>query len=126
MTMTRIDYASSYFTYPTPTPIQGEPTFKSLKRLKNELRANASSVDTDLGGGDHGCLGLILTEAEYERVAPQSAFSAPEFPGELSIPRGTDTVDALNIREKHKRDMGLYRECRVSRESTFKTYYYCG
>ena len=33
--MTRIDYASSYFRYPTPTPIQGEPTFKSLKRLKN-------------------------------------------------------------------------------------------
>ena len=83
-----------------------------MKRLKNELRANSSSVDTDLDGGDHGYLGLILTEAEYERVAPQSAFTAPEFPRELSIPRGTDTVDTLNIREKHKRDMGIYRKCR--------------
>ena len=103
--MTRIDYASSYFP-------QGDPTFKSLKRLKNELHANASSVDTDLGGGDHGYLGLILTETEYESVTPQSAFTTPEFSGELSIPRGTDTVDALNIREKHKRGMGLYREWR--------------
>ena len=112
MTTTRIDYASTYFPYPIPTPIQGEPTYKSIKRLKNELRANASSVDTDLGGGDHGYLGLILNEVEYTRVAPQTPFLAPDFPGELLIPRGTDPVDALNIREKHKRDMGIYRECR--------------
>ena len=51
MTTNHIDYAASYFKYPTPTPIHEEPTNKSLKRLKTELRANASSVDTDLGGG---------------------------------------------------------------------------
>jgi hypothetical protein len=112
MTTTRIDYASTYFPYPIPTPIQGEPTYKSIKRLKNEIRANASSVDTDLGGGDHGYLALILNEVEYATVAPQTPFLAPDFPGELLIPRGTDPVDALNIREKHKRDMGIYRECR--------------
>ena len=62
MSSSRIDYSSTYFPYSTPTPIQGEPTYKALKRFKNELRANASSVDTDLGGGDHGYLGLVLTE----------------------------------------------------------------
>ena len=67
---TRIDYASTYFPYTSPTPIQGEPTYKTLKRLKNELRANASSVDSNLGGGDHGYLGLVLTDEEYSRVAP--------------------------------------------------------
>ena len=70
MTTGRVDYASTYFPYPTPTPIQGEPTYKALKRLKNELRANASSVDRDLGGGDHGYLGLVLSDEEYARVAP--------------------------------------------------------
>ena len=112
MTTSRVDYASTYFPYKTPTPIQGEPTYKTLKRLKNELRANASSVDTDLGGGDHGFLGLVLTEAEYERVAPGHPFTAPDFPGTLTIPRGTDTVDAMNLREQHKQDIRLYRECR--------------
>ena len=73
-----------------------------MKRLKNELRANASSVETNLGGGDHGYLGLILTEAEYQRVAPVTSFIAPRFPGELTIPRGTNTIDALNIREKQE------------------------
>ena len=112
MSTSRIDYSSTYFPYSTPTPIQGEPTYKALKRFKNELRANASSVDTDLGGGDHGYLGLVLTEDEYTRVAPRTPFTAPDFPGVLRIPRGTDTVDAMNIREEHKRAMGVYRECR--------------
>ena len=48
---TQIDYTQNYFKYPSPTPIAGEPTNKSLKRLKNDLRANASSVESDLGGG---------------------------------------------------------------------------
>ena len=63
-----VDYASSYFKYKTPTPIRGEPTHKSLKRLKIELQANASSVETDTGGGNHGYLGLILTEQEYATI----------------------------------------------------------
>lgn len=76
------------------------------------MRANASSVDSDLGGGDHGYLGLVLTEEEYERVAPGNPFIAPRFPGRLEIPRGTDTIDAMNMREEHKRELNLYRECR--------------
>ena len=81
MTTSRIDYATTYFPYSSPTPIQGEPTYKAIKRLKNELRANASSVDSDLGGGDHGYLGLILTNEECIRVCPGTPFVAPAYPG---------------------------------------------
>ena len=45
-----IDYTSSYFKCKTPTSIQEELTNKSLKRLKLESQANASSTETDLGG----------------------------------------------------------------------------
>ena len=67
MTTTRIDYVGTYLYYKTPIPITGEPTFESLKRLKNELRANASSVDTELGGEYNGYLWLALTDEEYRR-----------------------------------------------------------
>ena len=50
MAAANIDYAASYFKFKKATPIQGTPTNKALKRLKAELRANASSVETDLGG----------------------------------------------------------------------------
>ena len=57
-----VDYASSYFKYKTPAPIKGPPTHQALKCQKKELQANASSIKTDLGGGNHGYLGLILTD----------------------------------------------------------------
>ena len=47
--MTNIHYTATYFKYPSPTPIYEEPTNKSLKHLKTELRTKAISVDTDLG-----------------------------------------------------------------------------
>ena len=48
-----LDYTVSYFKCKIPTPIRGEPTHKALKRLIKELRENASSVETDLGGGNN-------------------------------------------------------------------------
>ena len=45
-----VDYVTTYFPHKTPTLVRGEPTFIDLKRIKTELRANASSVESDLGG----------------------------------------------------------------------------
>ena len=50
MKYVNIGYAAMYFKYKTPKLITGKPTDKSLKRLNTELRANISSVDSDLGG----------------------------------------------------------------------------
>ena len=112
MTNGAVDYAASYFKYKTPTPIQGTPTNKTLKRLKQELRANASSIESDsLGGGDHGYLGLVLTNGEYATVST-TAFTAPVYPGALTIPAGTDQVQALNLREQHKEEKRTYYECK--------------
>ena len=111
MTVGAVDYAASYFKYKTPTPIQGAPTNKTLKRLKQELRANASSVESDLGGGDHGYLGLVLTDAEYASISA-TPFVAPHYPAALAIPRGTDQVQALNLREQHKDNKRAYYECK--------------
>ena len=106
-----VDYAASYFKYKTPTPIFGAPTNKTLKRLKQELRANASSVESDLGGGDHGYLGLVLSDIEYTSVS-HTAFDAPNYPAPLNIPTGTDQVEALNIRERYKEHKQAYYECK--------------
>ena len=51
--------------------------------LKNELKSNVSSVPTTLGGGNHGYLGMILTPAEYLRIAPTDPFTWPPNPGVL-------------------------------------------
>ena len=75
---------ASYFKYKRPTPIQGTPTYKALNRLKAELRANASSVETDLGGGNHGYLWLVLSDAKYANVSP-TPFLIPAYPAPLRL-----------------------------------------
>ena len=81
-----IDYATLYFKYRNPNPINGEPTSKFLKWLKTELFANVSSVDTDLGGGDHEYLGSVLSDTEFARITSMLAvFVAPNFPSALVI-----------------------------------------
>ena len=69
-----IDYTLSYFKYKTPTPIRGESTYKSLKRLKIELEVNTRSVKIHLGEGNHRYLGLELTDQEYATIPYTTPF----------------------------------------------------
>ena len=101
MAVGSIDYASSYFKYKTPTPIRGEPTNKSLKRLQTELQANASSVETDLGRGNHGYLGLVLLDQEYASIPHTQLFIPPTYPPLLTIPSDTTPIQALELKEQH-------------------------
>eukprot|EP00957_Ditylum_brightwellii_P071328 5422120-Ditylum_brightwellii.AAC.1 len=52
------DYKNDYFEYPELTPIDGKPTTAALLNLCSKVRSNAQSVDTTLGGGANGHLGL--------------------------------------------------------------------
>ena len=108
-----MDYASTYFKYSVPSPINGEPTKKSLKRLNIKLRANRSSVETDLGGGNYGYLGLLLTDVEYARINPTpNPFVAPNFTIALVIGLNLTAVEAVNLKEVQKEATRIYRECK--------------
>ena len=90
MSTSSINYKDSYFEHPVLTAIRGEPTYETLHHLKKELKANARSVQTTLGGGNHGYLGMILTPAEYLRIASTDPFTRPPNPGVLfPNPNGT-------------------------------------
>ena len=50
------------------TAIHGETTFETLHKLWNEIKANAKSVYSNLGGGAHGHLGLVLNDTMYALI----------------------------------------------------------
>ena len=64
-----------------------------------------------MGGEDRGYLGLVLTNAEYATVTA-TPFVPPPYPATLTIPAGTDQVQALNHREIHKDAKNAYYECK--------------
>ena len=96
MTSTNINYVETYFEYPTLTRIHGAPTYDTLKTLKDQLKANATSVTSDLGGGNHGHLGLVLDTLEYNNVSPVP-YDRPLHPGNLTILPGTHSTKLLGF-----------------------------
>ena len=91
-------------------PIVGKPTYQTLKELKDQLKANAASIPTTLGGGNHGYLGLILSPAAYATISP-TAFVEPAYPGQHpAIPAGTNAATTSAIIRHHTKDTRQWRE----------------
>ena len=111
MTLTSsVNYKDSYSEHPFLTTICGEPTYETFHHLKNELKANVSSVPTTLGGGNHGYLGMILTPAEYLRIAPNYPFTRTPNPGVLvPNPNGT-AAQIASAENNHRLTKKLYLE----------------
>ena len=108
MVATLVDY-TTYFEFPTLDTIHGEPTFTTLLRMKKQLKANAIAVTSDLGGGQFGHLGLVLTPQDFARLSPVP-YVRPAHPGALVIPAGTAQHEAIRLREEHKENIRLFRE----------------
>ena len=105
-----VNYKDSYFEHPVLTKIRREPTYETLQHIKNELKANTSSVPTTLGGGNNGYLGMILTPAEYHHIAPDDPFNRPPNPGVLvPNPAGSDDQIA-SAEDMHRLTKKLYLE----------------
>ena len=104
-----IDYPSIYFAFPNISPINGEPDADILIKFKNQLKANASSVPSNLGGGNHGHLGLVLSPQTYAMVS-NIPFDYPAHPGPLAIPPGTTGPMATVLREQHIENVRHFRE----------------
>jgi hypothetical protein len=47
----------TYFQHKVLTRVHGQPTYESLKTLTTEIKANAASVPSTLGGSLYGHLG---------------------------------------------------------------------
>jgi hypothetical protein len=84
-----IEDAINGFEHPTIIPIFGEPTYATIHSIQKRLNANAASVHSYQGGGNHGYLGAIISPTQYVAINPVP-FIAPTNPGRTStIPAET-------------------------------------
>jgi hypothetical protein len=58
------------FSHPILPTVQGEPDYQTIHAIRKIPQANARAIDTHLGGGALGHLGLIVSDASYAMVAP--------------------------------------------------------
>ena len=83
------------------------------------IKANASSVVSNLGGGDHGHLGLNLSSSTYNNITGITNIK-PKNPGELIIDDNTPLRKALILREHHNEKLHLFRKM-VAIKAALKT-----
>ena len=89
------------FPHPTLTPIQGIPTFASIRQIQVELNANASSIHSNLGNGQLGLLFLTVSPATYETLS-DVPFEIPVNPGPVPvIPAQMSARAAADARTEH-------------------------
>jgi hypothetical protein len=114
-----VNYVDTYFEHKILTKIHSEPTFESIKKIKDESKANAMAVNSELGGDRHGQLGLVLTQEEYARTSNEP-YTRPDHAGQLRIPGGATQHEATRLRNEYKEANKLFRET-IDLEKHFAT-----
>ena len=64
---------------------------------------------SNLDGGTHGHLGLVLTTAQYAAIST-TAFTCPDHPVPLAIPSAATIVQRSTLRDAHIEDIRVFRE----------------
>ena len=106
------NFMETHFNFPTLTPIRGEPTADTLIALRKQLKANAKTVPSNLGGGTLGHLGLVIPPARYGLLS-NVPFARPTHPGPLVIPPGTAQHAAATMRDLHQEQLRVFMEVNV-------------
>lgn len=105
-----VDAIIEGFPYSTIEQIKGEPSHHSIKEVERKLIKNASSIPSELGGGQHGYLGLVLA-AEKCNLATGSTFSPHPNPGSIpTFPDHPTQPQIAQISSTHKERLRLWRQ----------------
>jgi hypothetical protein len=111
MSISTVNYREIFFEHPELTKIIGVPTYNTLHKLNQEIKSNAISVHSNLGGGQHGHLGLVVSPTAYV-ILSNTPYHCPDLPEELEIPAG-GTRHAQDLLERtHKEGLRLFHEVR--------------
>ena len=104
-----INYKETYFQFKELTKIHGEPNYDSIKRLHNQVKANAFSVPSVLGGGNFGHLGLVVTPQKYAMIS-NAPFNRTNHPGPCVFPANSTQAQIQAIRDTHTEQIRIFNE----------------
>jgi hypothetical protein len=78
MKYSTVEDVMASFPHPIFPPVEGEPDYQTISATRKFLQANLRAIDTHLGGGTLGHLGLIILDFSYSNIDPPTA-DAPTF-----------------------------------------------
>jgi hypothetical protein len=116
MKYSTVEDVMASFPNPVLPTVQGEPDYQTIHATRQFLQANSRAIDTHLGGGTLGHLGLIISDASYAMIAPTTndeptLWITPQAPGRE--PATTDGTAAQISAARHiwEEDVQTYWTC---------------
>jgi hypothetical protein len=102
------------FPHPILPTVEGEPDYQTIHATRKFLQANSRAIDTHLGGGTLGHLGLVTSDVSYSNISPPTSeaptlWETPNAPGRE--PATTDGTAAQISAARHiwEEDVQTYR-----------------
>ena len=122
MITTTQEIRKTHFPHPELDRIHGQPTIDQTFKLYKQIKQNASSVRTSLGGGQHGFLAIVLTNQQWNSIPNVANFDRPTNPGPFQPPQQNRVTNADIALAKSRWETRLqnYNNCQHL-EATLKT-----
>jgi hypothetical protein len=104
------------FPHPVLQTVQGEQNYQTIHATRKLLQANSRAIDTHLGGGTLGHLGLIISDASYAMIAPATAdeptlWITPQAPGRAPATMDGTAAQISVAQHNWEEDVQTYRTC---------------
>jgi hypothetical protein len=116
--------------HPVIPTVQGKPDYQTIHAIRKSLQANSRATDTHLGGGALGQLRLIVSDAYYAMITPETddgptLWISPQAPGRA--PANTDGTAAQISATHHvwEEDVQTYRTYTSVQQALKKTNHQC-
>jgi uncharacterized ParB-like nuclease family protein len=111
MSIPTVNYREVFFEHPDLSRIIGIPTYETLHTLNQELKSNAMSVHSNLGGGQHGHLGLVVSPNACALLANMPC-ARPGHPAPLAIPQNASHHLQNLLERTHQDGLRVFHEVR--------------
>jgi hypothetical protein len=113
------------FPHPILPTVQGEPDYQTIHATRRFLQANSRAIDTHLGGGTLGHLGLIISDAAYSMIDPTmneepTLLVTPNSPGRASAATDGTAAQISAACHQWEEDVQAYRTCTSAQQALKK------
>jgi hypothetical protein len=118
------------FPNPVLPTVQGESDYQTIHATRKSLQANSRAIDTHLGGGTLGHLGLIISDASYATISPTTdagptLWISPQAPGGASANTDGTAAQISAARHVWEEDVQTYRMYTSVQKALKKTNHQC-
>jgi hypothetical protein len=130
MKYTTVEDVIAIFPHPILPIVQGEPDYQTINAIRKLLQANDGAIDTHLGGGVLGHMGLIVADAPYNMVSPATEDGPTLWVNPTAsgcAPENTDGTAAKIGAARHiwEEDVITFRNFTSVQQALKKTNHHC-